>query len=972
MKTPWMQTQPGIWRRILGGGDAGGDRMYSSRALLANAAAVQGDYQYRQWREWATHRRPRARRTDEMATEPTSTGDDTTQMRRMRPQPPRQPQRRRSTPQPTPPEREGGGNVPQRTTATRRPRCQPERWRKTLADRMPELWNDPGAREALHSITTTVPPHHKHEWHRTKFPPCNTTRTHVGPGQRYCTQRCRCKQLDRKTRDVWRQPEDDDVWKGLMIARDTLIWSERADWRNAEEEEKATREWERWAARWHATWTVRVKGPPRRQGSQRVTSKEQKLIIHYGMQLLNALRARNAFRWLMTRVAQGRHEKDHSVAAEQWKRVFWAAHVLEGSADPEQTQRYVPPETRGMLNGTRICRPTWGGRDCAGREHRNTAWIYALSSIRSRRTYIGATDRKQSKVDGRNPPTGSQSPGLRHAEHIRRGWWIARGYNRPDAQDRMPMYTMAQRWAHGMSELVMTPVVAITMNGVNSDSRRRTTPLAQATLRTRMLSLEAALQRKWRPTLVCPWADADRRVRVRSMQRDACQAGRATGSENGEIPHLVYTRTRTKWNPRTDWRAQYGKGVLALSDGGSPWPDAVCDAIMTRLLNHGKQATSLYRILRRADTHNLTRLWTWAAQGGRAKETRVWAHLEKALHGRTSGIRKARVCIKDLRNGNTNSARYLQQAWAVSQTTLGEMRDTFMTRQTHHPRVSELVRTDRAWQGRLSPFTVCQCDRFKQWVQQKWGIMEPMMEHRGHVWATLDWLLQQIPRTRDGGNESDLRRWVLAMTQDRENGTKVPMTAIQTAAPTDTQIMIEAVDGIAKIVTRECESRGTRVTAPRIRMFKNVVRQVMAHWHQAAAAQPETGREELRTLTARDVRKYLRIPWLVTAPLDKGRHRVRIVCPVTAWRELEEAAKPYVEWGPWMHTPEATVRLTQWRDMTDRTHNKWRRCGWPAVPDTMQPAEARTAAKSKAPVEKFRLIERHANQGPRSDWGWSV
>lgn len=761
VERPKEMTEPGIWVQILGGGRGESTKEYSAQRLLTNAEAEQGANQYKQWREWRRHRQPHRGRTtgapEGAATGPDreGRGDPTSgPPRRLQQQPRPRPRQGSITPQQTTrrddaptgyhdewqvrrtlstntnmqtrsrpwmhnterPQATRHGDAPTSepsdrgehrapTGANRRVernkghRCRPDCWKWTLVHRMPELWNDPGARQALQRITTKVPPQHEQEWNRNKLPPCKTTSTNNPPGGRAYTQRCRCRKRDRAIREAAQGPEEDRVWETLLRARDSLMCSERAGWNSAQDEAWDANQWERWAAQRHGELATRMKAPPRRGQQRGQTGREDRQIIRDSMQILNALRARNSFRWLMTQMAQGKHRNSGSVAGIHWERVHWTACILQCATDGEETSQYIPREVQGVLRGTQVCRPTWG--DCGSGKtlYRNTAWVYAMSSVRSRRVYVGATDRKQPRnVDGTMKPLGCQSPGLRHAEHICRGWWIARGHHRPDSQDKMPMYTMAQRWAYGLSELVMTPVVAITRNGTGNEGERGN-GTAKVALRSQMLALEAALQRKWRPTLVSPWAETHRRTRTHDLPAPAVEAVGDGGDDT--IPSLVYARTRARWNPRTDWRAQYGAGVLVLSNEGTPWSTRLCDAVVTRLLHHGKQAVSMYKVIRRAGKPNLARLWTWAAQGGRAREARVWAHIEKALHGRTDGIRQARVCVRDYDNGKTSTSQHFRRAWTVAAPILGPVQDMYMTRRVHHPNVAEIIRTDiscMAWE----------------------------------------------------------------------------------------------------------------------------------------------------------------------------------------------------------------------------------------------------------------------------------
>ena len=91
-----------------------------------------------------------------------------------------------------------------------------------------------------------------------------------------------------------------------------------------------------------------------------------------------------------------------------------------------------------------------------------------------------------------------------------------------------------------------------------------------------------------------------------------------------------------------------------------------------------------------------------------------------------------------------------------------------------------------------------------------------------------------------------------------------------------------------------------------VALATRTVAAVMTRW--ANAGLQEGGSQE-RNVAERDCRRKLYIPWMVVGPLDKGRHRVRYVCPKRAWEELRAAANEFCEWGPMVGTPEAT----QWQ-----------------------------------------------------------
>ena len=161
-----------------------------------------------------------------------------------------------------------------------------------------------------------------------------------------------------------------------------------------------------------------------------------------------------------------------------------------------------------------MIRPT-NGSDGPGNPQTEGAWIYSLRTPHGKRTYIGATDR----VCHRYQKEGS--PGERWLEHTRNGWWRSQGYK--TGKSDIPMYKMAARWHHGFGELIMTPLVTIrrkctteqteTEGGAKCDTRRR--DRGGGTTRSRLLALEAAVQRMWKPGYVAAWSG--KRCRTSSL-----------------------------------------------------------------------------------------------------------------------------------------------------------------------------------------------------------------------------------------------------------------------------------------------------------------------------------------------------------------------------------------------------------------------------------------------------------------------
>ena len=71
-------------------------------------------------------------------------------------------------------------------------------------------------------------------------------------------------------------------------------------------------------------------------------------------------------------------------------------------------------------------------------------------------------------------------------------------------------------------------------------------------------------------------------------------------------------------------------------------------------------------------------------------------------------------------------------------------------------RVSEVVRTDITWQGRLNEHVTCACQRLLKWTTEEWGVRQTLPQHQGHLWTTLDWLTANC----NPHQPSALMRWL--------------------------------------------------------------------------------------------------------------------------------------------------------------------------------------------------------------------
>ena len=211
------------------------------------------------------------------------------------------------------------------------------------------------------------------------------------------------------------------------------------------------------------------------------------------------------------------------------------------------------------------------------------AWIYAMRSIRSRRTYVGATDRLG------HGSRSESSPGDRHQEHLQKGWWQSRGY-RTGKQNSLPLYRMTRRWETGLSELVMTPLVALrsATRGTPYHQRRRGTKGQdhETTTRHKVLALEAAMQRRWKPAYTALWGRPKRTGRTRDI------AGGRGNEEDEHMPvqelFLVYRMSGERWTPGNDWGAQFRGNTLMLNTEAI-WSDATCHQLIRRMCTMGNR-----------------------------------------------------------------------------------------------------------------------------------------------------------------------------------------------------------------------------------------------------------------------------------------------------------------------------------------------------------------------------------------------
>ena len=172
-------------------------------------------------------------------------------------------------------------------------------------------------------------------------------------------------------------------------------------------------------------------------------------------------------------------------------------------------------------------------------------------------------------------------------------------------------------------------------------------------------------------------------------------------------------------------------------------------------------------------------------------------------------------------------------------------------RRTANTRIGELIRTDRQWQTRLGPATECQCEAFRRWRAEEWGITAEPHMHEGHVWDTLDQLVA-ASLAEPNGPASQLRAWLWRMTTSEHGATEggtatTPLTAIQPTYKDTQHVVAEAAGTIQRAVRHssammECVTDGWR----RATLYR-LIRAVLQHWARGGRRDSD---EELREDTS--------------------------------------------------------------------------------------------------------------------------
>ena len=901
-----------------------------------------------------------------------------------------------------------------------RPTCRPAAWRKTWAATAPQLWNDPGAGGALQCLHRACPEGSREHW-QLRTQACTVwggirRGRHRGIGRCSCLKQCqhwqdahhpdrhvgRTGQGEEENAPRPRTPptltpsnandsvpaggrrfsssneadgehcrqEDDwggddnqrNIWKTLSMAASTLIRLERGHHRGPREEAKGRMRWNDWAAGWQAKWIPKVYGPPTRERRRHEATADKKTLYRAALKIMNVLRARNQFGWLVTQVALGKHKRK-TVSKEHWSQVVWTAHVIlaaEGHTDRGQRE-FIPREIQRTLQGYELIRPYYSRGD--GDDFRTEgAWVYSLRTMNGRRTYLGATDR----VCHRHQK--ESSPGERWMEHMRRGWWRSQGYK--TGKGDIPMYKMTARWRHGFGELVMIPLVTTRRTCETSQAATGGQPTGtrsrrkqeHGTTRSKLLALEAALQRKWKPGYVAAWSG--RRCRTSALAYINPETGEdaderydgGTEPHLTELPRLMHPNGR-QWDPSTEWEVQFQRNTLRLDNKGK-WTSEICDRMMWKLSRHGKQATAAYGVLRRAGTRNLARIWSWAAMAGRKVENVVWTHIQRAMHGRVTQIQRARPQLRVIEGSKAATVPLVQQAWKIVQKQETDMLQTIRTVRTRQKKVIDIIRTDIQWQGRLGPETRCQCDLMDKWIKEEWGIHQDMPRHEGHGWTTLDWLMEHAPEDA-GANITRTQRWIAGI---RRGDMDTPILATQPIQDDDSKVIQEA----ARVTTRMAMTQlgtdrwnhgdGNTLRAAIKGAMHRMVQEGHGKGKQIEQREGDAQNETNETPQTDDIRRYLRKTWLVCSPLDKGKHRARYVCPVAAWKELERESIKYCWIGPYTSTPEACEIQTAWLEANNELYQRWKATGMPPPGTKATLATCRTAPKSKDPMRKGRLL----------------
>ena len=540
---------------------------------------------------------------------------------------------------------------------------------------------------------------------------------------------------------------------------------------------------------------------------------------------------------------------------------------------------------------------------------------------------------------------------------------------------------MTTRWTYGLSEMTMVPLIALGSKEMmekkgrcakNPPKTRGARNENRTTTRTKLLALEAALQRRWRPGYVAMWAGKRRYTSAAAEAHrrndgppDVESEDLRMNAHNQNMPTLAYPNGE-RWIPREDWAAQFRAGGLVLK-GCATWSTQVCERIMQRLAGHGKQAVATYALLRRGGTKNLVKLWSWAGRAARATEERVWTHIQRAMHGRVSQIQKSRPTLQIIQGPTAASVPLFRDAWSMMQRQEDDDAGLLMrTRRGRSRKVVDAIRTDIQWQGKMGPKTACVCERFEKWIAEDWKIASEMPRHEGHVWATLDWMLSHMPAEEDERTQGGLLQWI-SMWRDQKEMT--PLLATQPLLSDDGDAIAEAARVATQLAVLKYDTEGRQCDRNSLR---GSIKKAMA-----AAAKNGVGRggkkekdevnaEERPKMSFSDVRRHLKKRWLVCSPMDKGKHRMRYVCPVLAWRELARESEKYCEIGPYMSTPAACDMQTRWLHDIQQLHQRWKHTGMPTPPLQACPATCRTAPKSKDPMNKNRLlVGTHVTPGKR-------
>ena len=779
---------------------------------------------------------------------------------------------------------------------------------------IPWAWASPDTQSSAWVLRRAEQPY---VYHRDP-PPTEQWRVH----QRAWTQLTRD---ERFTPESHPRAEVAHVLRKLAVG---MLRQEGVSWEEPVHEAQSARRWDNWALKWYDKWVQDV-FPMTKEKRRPEETAEKKA----GMVVLNTMRARNATRWLIARVAM----KDNGgntarTAGVHYRFLKWQWDTIREGEWKENDHMSAQPWN--YVHSHWAVPPTMWIAPCT---QKNRPTLYALRYMGTPRTYVGATHRKPGT--DKTAPSGMAA---RLIEHLQDGNKAGRGY--VTKKKPLPMYRLCRRWEHGLSTMIQFPMVQL------QDSQRTEeghAASANKSARTVLLALEARTQRILQPRYVYPWCEDGKRAL--EMRRFHGETRSDRERETVDVVSLV-TQSGEVWDRRREWDRQYQKRGLRLNTDAE-WSESLCGEMIARMMGHGKQASATYRVLRHASDANLRRVCKYAAMTGRKAEQRVRAHIDRATHSRIQRWTRTQVTVP-LKRGTGPSTwdlvkRLLEEPelrGLHDHTALGVKRARANT-------VAEVVRTDIAWQGRLHQNVQCACPGFIAWLHRTWGTGVLPNVADGHAWITLQQIME---RSRESathcGEQTDGQRWAAAMGVGTHRKGCQELTALQNTRHGNREVIETATRAAVRALAQSEGNKGKRPTAAERRRMADLVGQNMAR----TMAEAVTAEEQ--TPTADDTRRMLKYRGMVCGPLDKGRHCMRYICPVTAWKELWKTTEEYCERGGTKEGPKVREWMDEWNMSLRALTESMPHCNLPMPTTTERCATARTMAKAKDPMGKFRLV----------------